>query len=186
MEPTADTWGTDAGKLTMDSSVRELVEARPYGQAQDSKGHSTLLAARFPNTILRWTTELKEAAGSDYHTNSDLIRDAVWLGLQIISLRAKECTRWHVQARIAQATSRVAQHAAIYSEVNTIVENLETLCQAGDIRTAEDDLKEYLLAFSSHPEALKYRNSLREQLLGNRVVRHLLDTLDSWERSNGY
>ena len=174
-----DTWELDDGNLSLTSPLSVLVNRRPYTSSEDKKGHEVFLGAKFPKSFQRWVTELKEAPGSDYRTNADVVRDAIHLGLQVISLRAKQSALWSVQSAIAQQQARTFQHTRIYREVEEIVEQLDILVKAGDDKQAESDLGDYVQVFLAHPERNKYVSVLRERLAASRRLQGLLAVLET-------
>jgi hypothetical protein len=174
-----DTWELDDGNLSLISPLSTLVNRRPYTSTEDKKGHEVFLGAKFPKSFQRWVTELKEAPGSDYRTNADVVRDAIHLGLQVISLRAKQSALWGVQAAIAQQQARIFQHTRIYREVDEIAEQLGILVKAGDDKQAKSDLVDYINVFLDHPERNKYIAVLRERLAADRRLQGLLKVLEA-------
>jgi hypothetical protein len=173
-----DTWELDDSNLSLTSPLSVLVDRRPYTSSEDKKGHEIFLGAKFPKSFQRWVTELKEAPGSDYRTNADVVRDAIHLGLQIITLRAKQSALWSVQSAIAQQKARTFQHTRIYREVEEIVEQLDIMVKAGDDKQAESDLVDYIQVFMAHPERSKYMSVLQERLSAYRRLQSLLGVLE--------
>ena len=173
-----DSWELDDGTLSLTSPLSVLVDRKPYTTSEDKKGHDAFLGAKFPKTFYRWVTELKEAPGSPYRTNADVVRDSIYLGLQVLSLRAKQSSTWNVQAAITQQEARIFQHTRIYRDVEAVVEQLEILSRNGDDKQALDDLVEYVHLFAAHPEGSKYASVLKEKLLASRRLKGLLEQLE--------
>jgi hypothetical protein len=174
-----DTWELDDGTLTLTSPMSVLVNRRPYTSTEDKKGHEAFLGAKFPKQFQRWVTELKELPGSPYRTNADVVRDAIHLGLQIISLRSKQSEVWSVQAAISQQKARMFQHPRIYQEVREILEQLEVLVDGRDEAQARSDLTDYVSVVLGHPEHERYLLVLRDELMASRQLRGLLQTLEA-------
>jgi hypothetical protein len=173
-----DSWELDDGTLSLTTPLSVLVDRKPYTTSEDKKGHDVFLGAKFPKVFQRWVSELKERPGSPYQTNADVVRDAIYLGLQILSLRAKQSTVWNIQAAITQQEARIFQHTRIYRDVEAVVEQLEILSRNGDEKQALSDLVEYVHLFAAHPEGNKYASVLKEKLLASRRLKGLLEQLE--------
>jgi len=167
-----DSWELDDGTLSLTSPLSVLVDRKPYTTSEDKKGHDAFLGAKFPKTFYRWVTELKETPGSPYRTNADVVRDSIYLGLQILSLRSKQSSSWKVQAAITQQEARIFQHTRIYRDVEAVVEQLEILSRNGD------DKQTLVHLFAAHPEGSKYASVLKEKLLASRRLKGLLEQLE--------
>lgn len=173
-----NTWETEDSGLSLTTPLSVLVDQRPYTTSEDKKGHDVFLGAKFPKRFQRWVVELREMSGSPYRTNADVVRDAIHLGLQVLSLRAKQSAVWSVQMAIAQQEGRMFEHTRIYRDIEGVIEQLEILVRNGEEKQAIADLGDYIRIFSSHPEGQKYASVLRQKLTTSRNLRGLLQILE--------
>ena len=167
------TWDTDTPGLSLTDTLQKLTSKPLYKRSEDKRGHGTFLGGRFPKDMARWVTRVKEAG--PYETNSDVVRDAVWLGLQVLELRYKADPGWQARIQLMDMANRAAWDAKLYDEEDGFVKTLDKLCSNGDEVQALKDLEERLALLSSDEDSAKRRRVLYKKLdehrLGNLVKR---------------
>jgi len=170
-----DTWNLDSS-LSPDTPLEELIQWKPYTSSEDKKGHEVFLGAKFPKSFQRWVTRLREASAGRYVVNADVVRDAIYLGLTIISLRLQQ-KQWDVERMVAHHKAKLLEKAHIYSVVEEIAAGLDMLCANNDQQTAIAELEEFVNAARSLENFDKYMTALREKL-AQRRLQGLLDQLE--------
>lgn len=154
--------------------IRDLVEIEPYRKAEDEKGHGITLGARVPRSMEREVIRLTELPGSPYDIKSDAVRDALYVGLKILTLRYK-LPDWQVKVAMARVSSTTDEASRIRESVEEFVESLGKLSRERD---GKDKAKEFLNQYINHVESLqdswtkaRYRDALNEY----GIVRELLN-----------
>jgi hypothetical protein len=170
-----DTWDLDDTGLTPETPLSVLMEYLPYTTSEDKKGHDIFLGARFPKDIAHWLAEIKEDSAKVYKTNSDIVRDAVHLGLLIISLRAKNVERWKTLSALMQARAALFEEARIFRECEEVADDVATLVDHNDSDAAIEHLRRFKDGLRSYSP--KYGKALR-QALASRRVQGLLEKVD--------
>jgi hypothetical protein len=170
-----DSWELDDSGLTPETPLSVLMDYLPYTTSEDKKGHDVFLGAKFPKNIGHWLSEIKEDSANVYKVNSDVVRDAVHLGLLIISLRTKKLDRWKTLSALMQARAALFEEARIYRECEEVAEDAATLVDHDDLDAAIQHLQTFRDGLRSY--ASKYERAL-QKALASRRVHGLLDKVD--------
>lgn len=133
--------GTETG-LSVDDPIQVLTAEEPYHYTQDKRGHSTFLGGRFPKDFPRGIEKIREKAAGVYETNSDVVRDAIYLGMKILSLRYEVDPQWQVQHQIIKLNNEIAWQATVYRQEEDFVNNLVIFINQGDDEIAQTRLQE--------------------------------------------
>lgn len=164
-----DTWETEATGLSLTDPLEKLTESAPFKRSEDRKGHDGFLGARFPKDMTRWVTKIKEKG--QYQMNSDVVRDAIWLGLQILSLRYQADPQWQVNLQLMTMANETAWEARMYDEEEEFAHSLDKFCTNGDEGRAIEALRERLTLLSSA------KQEKRQKVLLDRLEKYRLKNL---------
>lgn len=160
-------WKTDYEELTLDSAIRELAAKPIYTKTSDQNGHGENIQAYMPPSFARIIDNdilpAGRAAGK-YKARSDVIRDAMYLGVAVQRLRLG-MKGWHLDQIIAEQEERVKFHADINRRADEFVTNLKLLWDHGEKRQAIDDMLGYIQAIKSNPENVRYHRALEQALM---------------------
>jgi len=167
-----DSWVTDGPGLSLSDTFDKLTAQPPFKRSEDKKGHDVPMGVRVPKDVGRWITRVKEAG--PYQTTSDAMRDAVWLGLQILSLRYEKDPEWQVYLQAMRMDNDTAWEAATYEEEEKFVNNLETFVKNGNEKRAIELLQEKLALIQDLKEE---RRKERKRVLLERLNNHRLGGL---------
>ncbi len=138
-------WEPEAA-LDLAATLQDLIDEPPFKEVSDESGESTTAGARIPNWLLRRIVKLKELSGSPYDINSDVIRDAIYVGLRILHLRYKLTPDWEVETKLAAAVDAVSAGRRVRRQVEDLVAGLDEMFRDGDVEKAAHNLTEYVLA----------------------------------------
>jgi len=171
-----DTWSLDSeiGNLDADTPLSVLIGYKAYTSSQDKKGHEAFLGAKFPKEFARWRTRLRERS-EIYQTNADVVRDAIYLGLIIISLRNNSLAQWRTLVAVTQAHAAIFEDARIFKECEELADDLVILVSNNDLETAAEHLRAFKASLDSCPP--KYTEALK-RALSERRLQNLLAVLD--------
>lgn len=122
-----DSWSLEGPFLTLDDPVSELTKLKPYKLTEDKKGHDTAVHFRVPKNLTREAAKVKEQG--PYETNSDVFRDAYWLGLKILKLRYTEDPRWISYSQIVEIVNDAKWDAEIHEQEKEFADTLTIFCQ---------------------------------------------------------
>jgi len=122
--------------------------------------------SRIPMWLHRRVVGLRELPGSPYELNSDVLRDALYLGMQILGMRYKTSPDWNVETKMAAVVDASGASRRIKSQFDSLAVGLEELCRDGDERKAAERLSEYVLA----------ANELDDEWHKSKVFRFLEDS----------
>ena len=165
----SNTWQTDSFGLSLDDPLSKLTGLKPYQQSEDKKGHDAQLGARFPKEIARRVSKIKEQG--PYVTNSDVVRDAVYIGIQILSLRYEKDDEWQAEMMSRKMMTDVEWDTGVYEAEERYINNLDRLCKNNDSDHAAQRLQERV----TH---LKKTNSTRVlAILSEKLKRSHLESL---------
>ena len=151
--------------LSIYDSIERLTEQKPFFKHEDKKGHDTFLGARFPKEMARDVTLIKEKG--PYEVNADVVRDAVWLGLQALHLRYEQDDYWKATMQLRRMALDAAWEAQEYEEDHTFVNTIQKFCQEGKRSRAVQYLS----------ERLKYLSGERKQSLLDELDKRALSSL---------
>lgn len=132
--------------LDLAATLQDLIDEPPFKDVSDETGESTTAGARIPNWLVRRIVKLKELSGSPYDINSDVIRDAIYVGLRVLHLRYKLTADWEVETKLAGAVDAVSAGRRVRRQVDELVAGLDEMYRDGDVDKAAHNLTEYVLA----------------------------------------
>ena len=155
-------------------TLEQLIEESPFKEASDEGGNSTTAGTRIPMWLNRRIIKLRELSGSPYELNSDVIRDALYIGLRVLHIRYKMGPEWHIETRLAAVVDATAATRRIRNQVGELIGGLEEMYNDGDTNKAVEQFTEYVEA-ASELEAGWHKEKVFTVLLENKVVRELLD-----------
>ena len=176
MKGKKEDWETEEPEISPNEPIQKLVDLPVYKSSQDKHGHEVFLGAKFPKNIGRWVQAILERESSPYEIRSDVVRDAIYLGLRILNIRYKLDHRWMVEEKLARIRSRVANEALFYEQELQYLRELGTMYKNGYREQAKKELKEYL-------ENLGPLNPKRAKVLeGNIAALGMYDLLEEISR----
>ena len=155
-------------------SLEELINLAPFKEASDSIGSSHVAGSRVPTWLHRRIIYLTEMKGTPYHIQSDVVRDAIYVGMKVISQRYKLSPDWGVEARMAKAIDKVGVVKRIRSQVYELAQGLEEMVSNKDAKQAIDGLEDYLAPVLELEDEW-HRNKIIQNLMDIKTTRELLD-----------
>ena len=129
-----------------DATLEGLLTAPPFRQSADDKGHSETVGARVPGWMLRRITKFKEMSGGPYDVTSDVVRDAIYIGLTIISMRYKHTSDWRTETKMQSTINTASAGKHIEDQVNELIGGLDDLIYNDEKKKAAEKLEEYVKA----------------------------------------
>ena len=159
----ASAWDLDVLNVTKDDPLKILVERDPMVLSEDKKGHDITLYSRFPKYIGGWIAQIMEKHNSPYKTRSDLVRDAVFLGMVVLNLRY-QTPEWRAGERMARIASEVAYKADMLERIDMMVKDIKTIVASGDVESARKGLFEYMEIARGQEHGSFLTRRLRSQL----------------------
>jgi len=169
-------WELEAA-LDLSVTLEDLISAPAFRDASDEHGHSVTAGTRIPQWLHRRVVKLREMGGSPYELNSDVLRDALYLGLQILHMRYKVGEDWDVEKKMAAILDATGASRRIKEHVDEMVTGLEELTRGGDEEQAARRLTEYVYAAAALTNEW-YRTKLFRLLQDSRVVRDVAKLCD--------
>ena len=79
------------------ATLEELINEPPFKEVSGDTGDSVTSATRIPMWLYRRVVKLKELQGSPYELTSDVLRDALFIGLRILNMRYRVNPDWNVE-----------------------------------------------------------------------------------------
>ncbi len=160
--------------LDYDATLEEMVNSPPFKKASDEKGHSVTAGTRLPMWLVRRAQKLKEMSNSPYEIISDVYRDAMYLGLWVLSIRFRYIEDWRVEARMASAISAAGVARHVREQVQDLSDGLEDLEKEDDHKMAVSRLQEYVRATMELNSAWRQQR-ICKLLRENKTVMKLVD-----------
>jgi len=161
-------WETEEPYI--DLTIEELVGRPTFKESRDDLGSATV-GARIPQWLSRKITKLIEMSGSPYELKSDVVRDALYLGMEVLRLRYKY--KWAAESKLSDVVDTVGELDRMEQRFSELVSGLDKLIAAGDTSKAVSLLTEYVLAVSTIEDPWRKMRSL-QQLKGSRIVSDLM------------
>lgn len=156
--------------ITKDSKVSELMSLSPFRLSEDKKGHSIVLGAKAPSWLEREVTKLVESRAAPYEVKSDVIRDAIWLGLQVLKLRYTQ-TRFGARVALVELKQNLEDRETTQEEDKDFLNKLNELWQI-DKAKAHSLLRDYYEALKSSDDAEDAQRV--KHLLENSLVKNVM------------
>ena len=151
-------------------SIEELVGRPAFRESRDDLGSATV-GARIPQWLSRKITKLIEMQSSPYELKSDVVRDALYLGMEILRLRYGY--KWAAESKLTDVVDTVGELDRMEQRFAELISGLDKLINAGDTAKAMSLLTEYVLAVSTMEDPWRKMRSI-QQLRGSRVVADLM------------
>ena len=155
--------------IDLAATLQELIDEPPFKEVSEEGGSSTTAGARIPGWLLRRIVRLRELKGSPYDINSDVIRDAIYIGLRVLHLRYKITSDWEVETKLAAAVDAVSAGRRVRRQVEELVAGLDEMYRDGDLDKAASNLSEYVLA-AVNLESTWHRDKVFQILAESRIV----------------
>lgn len=164
-------WEPEAA-LDLAATLEELIDEPPFKEVSGEGGESVTTAARIPLWLLRRITKLKELSGSPYDINSDVLRDAIYVGLRVLHLRYKLTTDWEVETKLAATIDAVSAGRRVRSQVDELAFGLDEMVKDGDMEKATRNLTDYMMA-AVELESEWHKDKVFKLLAESKVVREI-------------
>lgn len=161
--------------LDLEATLEELIAAPPFKQASDEHGHSATAATRIPFWLNRRVTALKEMSGSPFELTSDVLRDAIYLGMRVLHMRYKMSPDWDVETKLAAVIEATGASRRIRLQIEELVTGIDEMYRDGDTDKAAESLTDYIMAavdLEGRWHKAKVFNYLRESRVVRDVVRY--------------
>lgn len=154
------------------ATLEDLINSPAFKEASDEKGESVTCGTRLPLWLHRRISKLKEMPESPYEVASDVLRDAVHIGLQVLHMRFGMSPDWEVERKMIAVVDATGVLRRIKAQVDMLTGGLEELREAGDLDQAAYRLSEYVTAASE--VANKWHRGRLFRLLGaSRAVKEI-------------
>lgn len=155
-------------------TIQALIDRRPFNIAEDKRGHEVTLGAKFPKGLARVVDVLRYSPATPYQTNSDVIRDATSLGLDILKIRYQDGLgdTFADESAATEVASQTRELAEIQDRVRKFTSDLEMLERDGDGELAIRQLHQFLTKLVPSPDRWRVRKYLRH-LREERVIQRL-------------
>ncbi len=158
--------------IDLAATLQELIDEPPFKEVSDEGGSSATVGTRIPNWLLRRVVRLKELKHSPYDINSDVLRDAIYVGLRVLHLRYGLTPAWEVETKLAQTVDAVSATRRVRNQIEELVAGLDEMFRDGDIDKAVRNLTDYMMA-AVELENDWHRNKVFSLLAENRVIREI-------------
>ncbi len=126
------------------ATLDELINEPPFKEVSGEGGDSRTVAARVPHWLHRRAKKLKEVDGSPYDVDSDVYRDAIYLGLKILNMRHHINPDWNVESKLAGTIDSAMMARRLKNQVKLLTDALSELWKDGDERAAAEHLTKYI------------------------------------------
>lgn len=164
-----DSWTLDGPFLTENDPISRLTELSPFKLSEDKKGHDASVHFRVPKNMTRMATKIKEKG--PYETNSDVARDAYYLGLRLLYIRYNCDEVWKLYCQAVEVANDAAWEAALHEQEASFVSSLASLCRSGKDNKALQYLSSRLVSLSDDSKRVLIEEAKSHGLS------HLLDEL---------
>ncbi len=164
-------WETEAA-LDLPASLEDLINSPPFHESSDAHGHSYTAGTRLPEWMRRRIRKLIEMEGVPYDLESDVLRDAVYVGLQILNMRYKASPDIDLDVKMSKAVDQTGVTRRIKAQFDELCFGLDELHKDGDTEQAVKRLSEYVIAAASL-DNVWHRDRLFRLVRENRLVKEL-------------
>jgi len=155
-------------------SLEELINMPPFKAASDSKGGTATAGTRIPIWLDRKVIHLIEIRGTPYHLKSDVLRDAIYIGLRVLNMRYKSDPDWASEARMARAIDQANLITRIKSTVDQMAKPIEELWAGGDEDQAISLFEEFIASTTEITDEW-HRNKQIQTIKNNRLLREVTE-----------
>lgn len=159
------------------ATLEELIEAPPFKGASDEHGDSVTAGTRVPRWLFRRVVKLVEIRGTPYELTSDVLRDAVYIGLRVLHMRHKLSPDWSIETKLASVVSDTGVMQRIRAQTKELIIAIEDLCASGEEGRAIEQLTKYV-STAIELEDKFHKKRLFKMLDENRTIRDLIRNCD--------
>jgi len=160
-------------QFDLGATLEELLGESPFREASGDTGDSVTTAARVPMWLHRRIVKLKELSSSPYDLTSDVVRDALYLGLRLLNMRYKMNPDWNVESKMAAVVDSASTSRRLKKQVKELSDGLDDLWREGDMKHAVESLTKYVYA-ALDLESDWYRRKLFAVLASDQTVQVVL------------
>lgn len=174
------TWEPEVA-LDLAATLEELINEPPFKEVSEGGEQSVTAAARIPLWLLRRIIKLRELSGSPYGLNSDVIRDAIYIGLRVLHLRYGMTPDWAVETKLAAAVDAVSAGRRVREQIDQLIAGLDEMVRDGDIDKAVGNLTGYVQA-AEELDNDWHRGKVFQLLADSKVVSGIISKCDAGVR----
>ncbi len=155
-------------------SLEELINAPPFKAASDSAGGTPTAGTRIPTWLDRKVIHLIEIRGTPYHLKSDVLRDAIYIGLRVLNMRYKSDPDWATEAKLAKTIDKANQINRIKLQLRQFTTPIEELWAEGDEDQAVSLFEEFVASTTEIDEEW-HRNKQLQLIKGNHILKEIAE-----------
>lgn len=159
------------------ATLGELLSEPPFKEVSGDTGDSITSATRIPTWLHRRVIKLKELPGSPYELTSDVLRDALYIGLRVLNMRYKVNPDWDVESKMAAVVDAAGTSRRLKRQLRELVDGLDDLWKEGDRRHAAESLARYIYA-AVELNSQWYKRKLFSLLRNNDIIRAVAKECD--------
>jgi len=156
-------------ELDLGATFEDLLASSPFTKSSDEQGRSETVGTRVPTWLLRRIIKLKELKGSPYELNSDVLRDAIFLGMRILHIRYRIGQEWSVETKLASIADATGAARRIREQIDELISGLDDLVKDDDETQAAEKLSDYVVA-ANDLENEWHKKKIFKLLHDNRTV----------------
>ena len=156
--------------LDLAASLEELIASPPFKEVSDEHGHSATAGTRIPFWLDRRIKLLREMNGSPYELISDVLRDAIYLGMHILAMRHRMSPDWDVETKLARVVDATGASRRIRNQVEELTKAIDEMFRDNDVDRAAEFLADYVIA-AVDLSNVWHKKKVFEILNNSRVVR---------------
>ena len=142
-KPTEEDWQLEKSIKPV-TSLDDLIDAQPFKSSSDEQGESVTAGTRIPTWLHRAIVRIREMKGSPYQVNSDVIRDCIYIGLQVLQIRYGYSEDWRIESRLPKILEDSGASIRIAGRMEEFESNLRELCRCGDYDRAASHLTKFV------------------------------------------
>lgn len=157
------------GNIKISDKVERLINLDAFLESKDRKGHSTSMAFRGPDWMVRMAGELRSISGSPYFTNSDVFRDAAYVGLLVLGLRYGCSNLWHIEAILHEASLKSSNAARIRETISALGNGVDSYYSSGDKEHATLMIKNFIRSITQFGDEA-YRRLYWKEMQSNPTI----------------
>ena len=169
-------------------TLEELIDMKPCSQVSDSDGNSNSVGCNVHPMMMRKIIRIQEKRGTPYESRSDILRDCVFIGLEVINMRMKGDNEWHTFAEMSRTADSLAEISRLKAQIKQMEQNLDMLMRDGDIAEAVAHFESYVNSITglnegfSRKKLFKYMTSSRTMM---DVLKHCRPAIQHVLKSEG-
>jgi molybdopterin converting factor small subunit len=164
-------------QFDLSATLEELIGEPPFREVSGENADSKTVAARVPQWLHRRAKKLKEVDGSPYEVDSDVYRDAIYIGMKVLNMRYRVNPDWDVESKMANIVDSAGMAHRLKRQVKELVDSLNDLWKDNDEVHAADMLKNYINA-ATELESVWYKRRLFALLREDSTIQTVLSKCD--------